>query len=115
VPALLAMDDLDGAAQAFERGRAVLLRTWGSAFTLLVYLPLFAFKRGRVELAAQLLGSAERAYSDGHHDWHPPERRARERVLAELALALGATRLAGLQREGATWSEDEAFDNAGIG
>lgn len=115
VPALLAMDDLEGAAQAFERGRAVLLRTWGSAFTLLVYLPLFALKRGGVELAAQLLGSADRAYSEGHHDWHPPERRARARVLAELEPRLGAARLAELQREGAAWSEDEAFDNAGIG
>ena len=114
VPALLAIDDLDGAAQAFERGRAVLLRTWGSAFTLLVYLPLFALKHGGVELAAQLLGSADRAYATGH-DMHPPERRARDRVLGELAATLDAARLADLQREGATWSEDEAFDNAGIG
>jgi hypothetical protein len=115
VPALLESGALAEAAKAIEAGRALLLRVWGSAFPLLMFLPLYVLERGETKLAAQLLGSAERAYSADRRDLHPPERRARERVLARLRGELTEAEIEHLGRDGASWSEDEAFENAGIG
>jgi hypothetical protein len=45
---------------------------------------------------------------------HPPERRAHDKLLTDLQAILPGTELEALLREGANWSEDEAFER-GLG
>ncbi len=114
VPALLERGELEQAEAAIRAGRALLVRGLGTAFVLLMSLALLAQRRDQPELAARLLGCAERTYADGGHHMHPPEVRIRDRVLAESLARLGEDAIAALQAEGARWSEDEAFERAGI-
>jgi predicted ATPase len=114
VPALLERGELEQAEAAIRAGRALLVRGLGTAFVLLMPLALLAQRHDQPELAARLLGCADRAYADGGHHMHPPEARIREGVLAALSTRLGEDAIAALQAEGARWSEDEAFERAGI-
>jgi tetratricopeptide (TPR) repeat protein len=114
VPALLERGELDAAEAAIREGRALLMRGLGTAFVLLLSSALLAQRRGQTELAAQLLGCAERAYAEGGHHLHPPEKRIRAALLPALAAQLGAERLQALLQAGARWSELEAFGNAGF-
>lgn len=115
VPALLERGDLDAAAEAIRAGRAAFVRGLGSASAMLVPLALLTDRRGDRQLAARLIGSADRAYRASGQALHPPEWRARERLLDELRRDLGSAPLAQLLQEGAGWSEDEAFAQAGFG
>jgi predicted ATPase/DNA-binding winged helix-turn-helix (wHTH) protein len=112
VPALLDRDDLAGAAEAIRAGRESFVRSLGTAFSLLPYLPALVARRGDHRLAARLIGCADREYGGSGRTMHPPERRARDRLLDELRAALSEDELQALLREGAAWSEDEAFERA---
>ena len=114
VPALLERGELDAAEEAIRAGRALLVRGLGTAFVLLFPLALLAQRRNQPELAARLVGCADRAYAEGGRHLHPPEQRMRESVLAALRSRLGDDAIAALQAEGARWSEDEGFASAGI-
>jgi predicted ATPase/DNA-binding winged helix-turn-helix (wHTH) protein len=114
VPALLERGELDQAEEAIRAGRALLVRGLGTAFVLLFPLALLAQRRNLPELAARLVGCADRAYNDGGRHLHPPEQRMRESVLAALRASLSDDAIAALQAEGARWSEDEGFASAGI-
>ena len=114
VPALLARGEIARAEAAIGAGRALMVRGLGTAFSLLMSLALLAQCRNEPELAARLLGCAERAYDEGGHHMHPPEVRIRESVLAALGERFSAAAVATLRAEGARWSEDEAFVRAGI-
>ena len=114
VPALLERGDLDQAEEAIREGRALLVRGLGTAFALLFPLALLAQRRTLPELAARLVGCADRAYEEGGRHLHPPEKRMRESVLAALRADLDDDAIAALQAEGARWSEDEGFARAGI-
>jgi hypothetical protein len=59
------------------------------------------------------VGCADKAYASGGHVMHPPEQRMRESVMAAAGL-LPDDLVARLHQEGACWSEDEAFDCAGM-
>ena len=84
VPALLERGELAQAEEAIRAGRALMVRGLGTAFVLLMSLALLAQRRDQPELAARLVGCADRAYSEGGHHLHPPEKRMRESVLAAL-------------------------------
>jgi hypothetical protein len=114
VPALLDRGDLDAAESAIREGRALLMRGLGTAFVLLLSAALLAQRRGQPELAARLLGCADRAYARGRHHLHPPEQRMRDALLPALASQLGAQRRDDLMREGAQWTESDAFERAGL-
>ena len=114
VPALLERGELTQAEVAIRSGRALMVRGLGTAFALLLSLPLLAQRREKPELAARLFGCAEQAYSAGGHHMHPPEVRIREGVLAALRARFSDEVIATLQAEGARWSEDEAFERAGL-
>jgi hypothetical protein len=90
------------------------MRGLGTAFALLMALALLAQRRDQPELAARLLGCAQRAYDEGGHHMHPPELRIRASVLAALRARFSEEALAALQAEGTRWSEDEAFERAGL-
>jgi predicted ATPase/DNA-binding winged helix-turn-helix (wHTH) protein len=109
VPALLARGELDAAAQAIRSGRAASVRGIGTAFVLLIHAAALSHLRGDARLAAQLIGCTDRTYARDGRIMHPPERRVRERLLEQLRSVLAEHELVELQREGATWSEDEAF------
>jgi len=113
VPALLARGELKEAEDAIRAGRALLVRGLGTAFILLMPLALLAQRRDALRLAVQLVGCADSAYASGGHVMHPPEQRMRASVLAACG-ALPDDEVARLHQEGAGWSEDEAFANAGI-
>lgn len=115
VPALLARDDLDAAADAIREGRRLMVRIYGTARELLLPAALLAWRRGEHERAAALLGCAERSYRELGDEPHPPERRMRDTVLAGLQVDLPADTLVCLQRAGAATTEDEAFEQAGMG
>ena len=110
VPALLERDDFEAAVDAVRAGRETFVRSLGTAFTMLPHLPALAMRRGEHRLAAQLLGCADRAYTGSGRVMHPPERRAHDKLLTDLQAILPATDLEALLREGANWSEDEAFE-----
>jgi len=112
VPALLERGDLQQAEEAIRAGRALLVRGLGTAFVLLMPLALLAERHNQPELAARLLGCADRTYADNGHHLHPPEARIRQSVLSALTARLGGDAIAALQAEGACWSEDEAFERA---
>jgi len=114
VPALLQQGQLDEAEAAIRAGRSLLVRGLGTAFILLMPLALLALKRGEPELAARLVGSADRAYASGGHMVHPPERRMRETILSALRDRMTEDTVAALLQEGAGWAEAEAFLRAGI-
>lgn len=109
VPALLARGALDAAAQAIRTGRAASVRGIGTAFVLLIHAAALSHLRGDARLAAQLIGCTDHTYARDGRVMHPPERRVRERLLEQLRSVLTEHELVELQREGATWSEDEAF------
>jgi predicted ATPase/DNA-binding winged helix-turn-helix (wHTH) protein len=109
VPALLARGDLDAAGQAIRTGRAASVRGIGTAFVLLIHAAALSHQRGDARLAAQLIGCTDRTYAEGSRVMHPPERRVRAQLLEQLRSVLTEQELVELQREGATWSEDEAF------
>ncbi|HSQ09669.1 MAG TPA: hypothetical protein VLN25_03500 [Burkholderiaceae bacterium] len=92
----------------------MLVRGLGTAFALLFPLVLLAQRRSLPELAARLVGCADRAYAEGGRYLHPPEKRMRDSVLAALRASLSDDSIAALQAEGARWSEDEGFASAGI-
>jgi hypothetical protein len=85
------------------------VRGIGTAFVLLIHAAALSHLRGDARLAAQLIGCTDRTYAKDSRVMHPPERRARERLLEQLRSVLTEHELVELQREGATWSEDEAF------
>ena len=114
VPALLERGELDEAEAAIRDGRALLMRGLGTAFVLLLSVALLAQRRGQHEQAARLVGCADRAYAQGSHHLHPPEKRIRAALLPALAEQLGPQRLETLMQEGARWSEGEAFEKAGL-
>ncbi|HQR56108.1 MAG TPA: winged helix-turn-helix domain-containing protein [Burkholderiaceae bacterium] len=114
VPALLERGQLDEAEAAIRDGRALLMRGLGTAFVLLLSVALLAERRGQAELAAGVLGCADRTYAEGGHHLHPPERRIRAALLPALDARLGEQRLAALMQEGARWSESDAFERAGF-
>ena len=114
VPALISLGELAQAARTIREGRALRLRTRGTAFDLLLSAALLVLRRGQRDLAARLVGCADRVYADAGHEVHPPERRMREAVLAELDAALTGADLAALLADGARWSEDEAFAHADL-
>ena len=114
VPALLERGELDQAEEAIRDGRALLVRGLGTAFVLLFPLALLAQRRNLPELAARLVGCADRAYAEGGRHLHPPERRMRESVIAALRASFSDDAIAALRAEGARWSEDEGFASAGI-
>ena len=116
VPALLQRGDIAPAERAIRMGRALFVRSVGTAFMLLVPAALLAQQRGEADLAARLIGCADRLYAVGGYVLHPPEQRMRERLFAGLRAtpSLPADRLLALQAEGAGWSEDEAFARAGL-
>jgi predicted ATPase/DNA-binding winged helix-turn-helix (wHTH) protein len=114
VPALLERDDYEAAADAVRAGRESFVRSLGTAFTMLPHLPALAMRRAEHRLAAQLLGCADRAYAGSGRIMHPPERRAHDKLLTHLQAILPAAELEALLREGANWSEDEAFER-GLG
>ncbi len=115
VPALLERGDLDAAGQAIREARAGFVRGLGSAHSVLVFLALLKQRQGDAELAARIVGAADRGYRDTGEAMHPPERRAREQVLEALKPELGSQRLEQLLIEGTAWSEDEAFARGGVG
>jgi hypothetical protein len=115
VPALLARDELDAAEDAIREGRSLMVRSQGSARDLLLPAALLAWRRGQPEAAARLLGCADRVYGDLGEQPHPPERRMRDTVLAGLQAALPADVLALLRHDCAACSEDEGFEQAGLG
>jgi hypothetical protein len=114
-PALLERGDLDTAEQAIREARAGFIRGLGSANSVLIFLALLKQRRGDAELAARLVGAADRGYRDSGEAMHPSEARAREHLLDRLGHALGRERLTGLLREGEDWNEDQAFERAGFG
>lgn len=114
VPALLERGDLDGATEAMRAGRAISVRRLGNAFSLLIYLLMLVERRGDARLTARLLGYVDRVYEDSRRTMHPEERRTREKLLAKLEATLPAKELEALRREGAAWTEDEAFARAGL-
>jgi predicted ATPase/DNA-binding winged helix-turn-helix (wHTH) protein len=114
LPALLERGELDEAESAIRDSRALLMRGLGTAFVLLLSAALLAERRGQPELAARLLGCADRAYAQGRYHLHPPEQRIRDALLPALAAQLGAQRRDALMREGAQWSESDAFERAGL-
>lgn len=115
VPALLQQGDPAEAEAVIRAGRALLVRGLGMAFVLLMPLALLVLRRGELELAARLVGSADRAYAaDGGYMLHPPERRMRETIMTALRERLSENTVAALLREGAAWPEAEAFARAGI-
>jgi predicted ATPase/DNA-binding winged helix-turn-helix (wHTH) protein len=109
VPALLARGDLGRAWEAIRTGRATSVRGIGTAFMLLIHAAALSHQRGDGRLAAQLIGCTDRTHAEGSRLMHPPERRVRDQLLEQLRLVLTEHELVELQREGATWSEDEAF------
>lgn len=115
VPALLERGELDAAETAIREGRALLMRGLGTAFMLLLSAALLAQRRGEAELAARVLGCADRVYTEGRHHLHPPERRIRDALLPALGAQLGEPRLNALREEGARWTEFDAFERAGLG
>lgn len=116
VPALLQQGDPAEAEAVIHAGRALLVRGLGTAFVLLMPLALLVLRRGEFELAARLVGSADRAYAaDGGYMMHPPERRMRDTIMSALRERLAAAAIASLMQQGAEWSEPEAFARAGIG
>jgi predicted ATPase/DNA-binding winged helix-turn-helix (wHTH) protein len=115
VPALLARGDFDAAEDAIREGRRLMVRSHGSARDLLLPAALLAWRRGQPDSAARLLGCADRVYRDLGEEPHPPERRMRDSVLAGLQAALPADMLDSLRRAGAACSEDEGFEQAGLG
>jgi len=116
VPALLQQGELAEAEAVIRAGRALLVRGLGTAFVLLMPLALLVLRRGDLDMAAQLVGCADRAYArGGGHMLHPPERRMRETIVAALHERLDAAAIASLQQQGAGWRETEAFARAGIG
>jgi predicted ATPase/DNA-binding winged helix-turn-helix (wHTH) protein len=114
VPALLARDQLDAAADAIREGRRLMVHSHGSARDLLLPAALLAWRRGQPEHAARLLGCADRVYAELGDEPHPPERRMRDTVLDGLQAVLTAEVQQALQREGAAFSEDEGFAQAGM-
>ena len=110
--ALLERDDFEAAVDAVRAGRDAFVRSLGTAFTMLPYLPALAMRRGERRLAAQLLGCADRAYAGSGRIMHSAERRAHDKLLTDLEARLPAIELQALLREGAKWSEDEAFERA---
>ncbi len=114
VPALLERGELVQAEEVIRSGRALMVRGLGTAFALLMSLSLLAQRRAEPELAARLIGCADRTYAMGGHHMHPPEMRIRESVLAALRAHFSDEAIASLQAEGARWSEDEAFERAGL-
>jgi predicted ATPase/DNA-binding winged helix-turn-helix (wHTH) protein/tetratricopeptide (TPR) repeat protein len=115
VPALLARDQLDAAADAIREGRRLMVRSHGSARDLLLPAALLAWRRGESIGAARLLGCADRVYRELGDEPHPPERRMRDTVLAGLQAALSAATLDSLLSDGACFNEDEGFAHAGMG
>jgi tetratricopeptide (TPR) repeat protein len=114
VPALLERGEVAEAESVIRSGRALMVRGLGTSFALLMSLALLAQRRDQAELAARLLGCAQRAYDEGGHHMHPPELRIRASVLAALRARFSEEAIAPLQAEGARWSEDEAFERAGL-
>jgi len=114
VPALLELGDLDGAEQAIREARVGFVRGLGSANNLLVFVALLVLRRGDPELAARLVGSADRGHRDRADAMHPLEMRARTQVADEVGGELAPERLATLMSEGAEWNEDQAFERGGI-
>ena len=109
-----ARGELAQAEAAIRSGRALMVRGLGTAFALMMSLSLLAQRREKPELAARLFGCAEQAYSAGGHHMHPPEVRIRERVLGALRARFSEEEIATLLAEGARWSEEEAFERAGL-
>lgn len=99
VPALLDRGDLRAAGDAIREGRASFIRGMGTAFVMLVPLAVLVQRHGDPELAASLIGCADRAYREGGQVMHPPERRMRERLLADLQAALSLRRIDELRRD----------------
>ncbi len=114
VPALLERGELAHAEAAIHAGRALLVRGLGTAFVLLFPLALLTQRRNGLELAARLVGCADRAYAEGRRQLHPPERRMRESVLAALRARLPEAAIKALIAEGAGWTEEDAFARTGI-
>lgn len=114
VPALLSSGDFDAADAAIRSGRQAMVRSLGTALVLLMPLASLMLERGEAALAARLVGCADRRYADGGFDVHPPERRMREAIMQRLAARYEADELSALLREGAQWSEAEAFERAGM-
>jgi hypothetical protein len=114
VPALLEMDDQPAAEAAIRAGRALHVRTLGTAFTMLVPLALLSARRGEARLALQLIGCATRAYAQAGQELHPPEQRMRDAVLAAAAPLVSSADQAVLLREGEGWMEDEGFARGGL-
>lgn len=114
VPALLNRGELQAAEEAIRAGRLVMVRAIGSAVELLLPTALLAFQRGDGRQAALLVGCADRAYAAHGDEPHPPERRMREALMSGLQTALPSETLTTLQRQGAGWSEDEGFAQAGL-
>ena len=113
VPALLTRGELQAAEEAIRAGRLIMVRTVGSAMELLLPAALVAWQRGDAQQAATLVGCADRAYELHGDPPHPPERRMRDKVLADLQTALSAEALETLRQYGASLSEDEGFAQAG--
>lgn len=114
VPALIESGELELAEDAIRAGRSLLVRGLGTAFVLLMPLALLAQRRSTLDLAARLVGCADRAYAAGGHFLHPPERRMRERVLVALQGSFSPEVVESLRVEGEGWSEDDGFARAGI-
>jgi hypothetical protein len=114
VPALLESGRVDEAEAAIRAGRTLLLRGLGTAFVLLMSLAPLAQRRDKSELAARLVGCADHHYSSGGHHLHPPEQRMRESVLSALRAHHAPAQIEAWLADGACWSEDEAFAQAGI-
>jgi predicted ATPase/DNA-binding winged helix-turn-helix (wHTH) protein len=80
----------------------------GGALCILDPFARLAFKRGRIQDAARILGRADMRYATSQEKRQPVEMRVREKLLAGLRAALPAGTLQKLMNEGAALDDDAA-------
>jgi len=109
----LMMDGQLDEALVIAREAAVLDTRNGSLWQSLDMLAMLAFRRGRVEEAARILGRAEAANAwRGTSFREPVESNVREALLSALGDQLAAARVAQLLDEGAALSDTDAAELA---
>ena len=106
----MALTELDQVHEALAVARRAyaLHEQAGNALWMLDPLSRLAFKRGRIDDAARMLGRADSRYAAAHQRRPSVEARVRAKLLADLQHTLPAADLARLLQEGQTLSDDEA-------
>jgi len=104
---LTQMGKIDEALELARRGYPSVERA-GRVLDLLDPYALLAFKRGRIDDAARILGRAEMRIATGNHRREVVEQNVRDELMRSLRAALSPDEFSRLMKEGEALGDEEA-------